>query len=221
MNLIRNFAEIFFSFGKICLFSFLLLFYFLIIPLDAEIFKWTDENGKMHFTDSANKIPKKYRQKNINQYNSKQYQFICDTEQYPESENQLNVIQEKIREIQKKINEEKNKERRILKRRQNVKTKIAPAGSAGRPVNTRKRLGRLADIKKMEQDRLSSYDQGAQAGGGQSSKSGIQSANEPGKRKKSADTEAIKRLKKAKEKLEANLDTAYNKYNCDKFEISN
>jgi len=32
-------------------------------PLSAKVFKWTDETGEVHFTDSLSKIPKKYREK--------------------------------------------------------------------------------------------------------------------------------------------------------------
>jgi uncharacterized protein DUF4124 len=39
-------------------------FILLVQPVDAKIYKWKDENGKTHFTDSPEKIPFKYR-KNI------------------------------------------------------------------------------------------------------------------------------------------------------------
>ncbi len=32
-------------------------------PAPAEMFKWTDENGKVHYTDSISKIPRKFRKK--------------------------------------------------------------------------------------------------------------------------------------------------------------
>lgn len=199
---------------------FVIIFFFLFTNnVWGEIYKWTDENGKMHFTDSENKIPKKYRQKNLNPYNSKQIQFICDLEQYPESENQLNVIQEKIREIQKKINVEENKERRILKRRKNIKTKPVLAGK--RMAGDRNRLGRMTALQKKEQDRHAKYDQAAQGGSRESRESGLKSANEPGKRKKSGNRKVINRLENAKKKLEANLDTTYKKFNCEKIKISN
>jgi len=36
---------------------------FLPFPADAQIYKWTDETGKAHYTDSPAKIPRKYRAK--------------------------------------------------------------------------------------------------------------------------------------------------------------
>ena len=38
-------------------------FVLLVQPLHAKLYKWTDENGKTHFTDDSSKIPKKYRDK--------------------------------------------------------------------------------------------------------------------------------------------------------------
>ena len=35
----------------------------LSLPASAKIYKWKDENGKTHYTDSPAKIPKKYRSK--------------------------------------------------------------------------------------------------------------------------------------------------------------
>lgn len=43
--------------------SSLLISTLLVNPADAKIYKWKDENGKTHFTDSLNKIPFKYRPK--------------------------------------------------------------------------------------------------------------------------------------------------------------
>lgn len=48
---------------------FLIIFFgFLILtlpnhPAEAKVYKYKDENGKIHFTDSLNKIPFKYRPK--------------------------------------------------------------------------------------------------------------------------------------------------------------
>ena len=42
-------------------FSILLIFTLLDHPVDAKVYKWKDENGKTHFTDSLDKIPYKYR----------------------------------------------------------------------------------------------------------------------------------------------------------------
>jgi len=41
----------------------LLAFSFLSFPAAAKIYKWTDDTGKTHYTDSPAKIPKKYRAK--------------------------------------------------------------------------------------------------------------------------------------------------------------
>jgi clan AA aspartic protease (TIGR02281 family) len=35
---------------------------FIAIPVSAKIYKWKDESGKTHYTDSPSKIPKKYRE---------------------------------------------------------------------------------------------------------------------------------------------------------------
>lgn len=219
MNLIKNFAEIFSSSGKMGLISLLLLFSFLVLPLNAQVFKWTDENGKMHFTDSEANIPKKYRQNNLNPYAGKQFQFICDTGQYPESENQLNSLQKKIREINEKINEEENQERKTLEKRQKVQAKKGYTGTAKRMVGDRNRQSQIAGIQNREQDRLAQIDKAAQEGEGDSAKSGLATANEPGNSKKGGNQEKINRLKKSKEKLEADLESGIKKYNCEKMEI--
>lgn len=43
----------------------LLLFFALIwvVNADAAIYKWKDENGKLHFTDDPTRVPEEYRQK--------------------------------------------------------------------------------------------------------------------------------------------------------------
>jgi len=48
---------------KISLLMFLLIF--LLVPQGAyaAVYKWKDENGKVHFTDSPDKVPLKYRKK--------------------------------------------------------------------------------------------------------------------------------------------------------------
>ena len=54
------------KFSKFLFFTFSILLIFILLdhPADAKIYKWKDENGKIHFTDSPEKIPFKYR-KNI------------------------------------------------------------------------------------------------------------------------------------------------------------
>ena len=44
---------------------FTLLIVGLVFPQDSDaaVYKWRDENGKLHFTDQPHKIPKKYQQK--------------------------------------------------------------------------------------------------------------------------------------------------------------
>jgi len=48
--------------------SFLLIFILLDHPVDAKVYKWKDENGKTHYTDSPNKIPFKFRPKNRKEF---------------------------------------------------------------------------------------------------------------------------------------------------------
>jgi len=54
------------NFHKVLLtvFSFIFIFTLLDHPVDAKVYKWKDENGKIYFTDSLSKVPYKYR-KNI------------------------------------------------------------------------------------------------------------------------------------------------------------
>lgn len=49
--------------GPLILFAGFLVFIFLSFPADAKMYKWTDDQGKVHFTDNPSKIPKKYREK--------------------------------------------------------------------------------------------------------------------------------------------------------------
>ncbi len=37
------------------------IFLFLSVPAGAAMYKWTDESGNLHITDSINKVPEKYR----------------------------------------------------------------------------------------------------------------------------------------------------------------
>ena len=49
--------------GALILFAGCLVIIFLSFPAEAKIYKWTDDQGKVHFTDNPSKIPKKYREK--------------------------------------------------------------------------------------------------------------------------------------------------------------
>ena len=48
---------------KIVGLSLALLWLFQATTAEAKIYKWRDDSGKLHFTDNASKIPKKYRDK--------------------------------------------------------------------------------------------------------------------------------------------------------------
>lgn len=49
---------------KICFLSLIFLLGILTNPLFAKTYKWTDENGKTHYTDDMSKVPQKYRKEN-------------------------------------------------------------------------------------------------------------------------------------------------------------
>ncbi len=45
---------------KICFFLFFVFFLTPPVSFTAEIYRWTDEKGTVHFTDDPTKIPERY-----------------------------------------------------------------------------------------------------------------------------------------------------------------
>ena len=89
--------------GALILFAGFLVFIFLSFPADANLYQWTDENGKTHFTDDKTKIPQKYLQQNKERSSNKQKMVICEKELEFGLDREINWHNDSIAFLEKKI----------------------------------------------------------------------------------------------------------------------
>lgn len=96
---------------KICFFLFFVFFLTAPVSFSAEIYRWTDEKGTVHFTDDPTRIPQRYSNqgKKIDVPEEK----TAAPQPPPKPDVRSDRVKEYLREMDKKIEAKKKFERRI------------------------------------------------------------------------------------------------------------
>lgn len=100
-------------------------FVLLVQPLHAKVYKWKDENGKTHYTDSSEKIPFKYRKNMKEKFKNNQTTINCNKQLDSKAEKKIKRIKariqkskDKIKNYRIKIREQNSEFNKKIKKRQ-------------------------------------------------------------------------------------------------------
>jgi len=86
----------------------------MVNPLDAKVYKWTDENGRTHYTDNEGKIPQRYKKENMETYKKKDKpdetlaKYVCKIPPDPETEKEIKDHLAAIKNFEEQIAENEN-----------------------------------------------------------------------------------------------------------------
>ena len=88
-----------------------MIFGLLVNPIEAKVYKWTDENGKTHYTDNEGKIPKQYKEQNMEMYKSKDTsvesvkKYVCKIQPGPQADREIKDQLLSIHSLERQIAE--------------------------------------------------------------------------------------------------------------------